>query len=79
MEQTTEDMVLDHKGLKEVVLAFLHNGARMESRLWVKKDANLNKVGNEYADGIEYGDRKMDAMFGIRRKRSCTFLGIVRA
>lgn len=79
MEQTTEDMVLDHKGFKEVVLAFLHDGVRKESRLWVKKNANLNKVGVEYADGIEYGDRKMDTMFGIRRKRSCTFLGIVRA
>lgn len=79
MEQTTEDMVLDHKGFKGVWLAFLHNGVKKHHFLWVKKDANLNKVGIEYADGIEYGDRKLDAMFGIRRKRSCTFLGIVRA
>lgn len=79
MEKTTEDIVLDHKGLKEVVLAFLHNGERKERRLICKKNANLSKVGTEYADGIEYGDRKMDRLFGIRCKRSCTFIGVVRA
>ena len=79
MEKTTDEMVLDHKGLKEVVFAFLHNGVRKERRLICKKDANLNKVGIEYADGIEYGDRQMDKLFGIRLKRSCMFLGIVRA
>lgn len=74
MEETKEEYVLDHKGLKYFWFKFRKNGETVFTRLLLKKNANLQKQGRSYATAMEYGYNKMYRQMGLKYKMSWVFV-----
>lgn len=79
MEQTTEEMVLNHKGYKTVVFLMEKDNHRFHQHWTMKIGENPIKVGFQLAKDLEYGYNQTRKMFGQKGKITCNFIEVIRS
>lgn len=79
MEQTTEEMVLNHKGYKTVVFLMKKDDHRFYQHWTMKIGQDPRKEGYQLAKDLEYGYNQMRKMCGLKGKITCDFIEVVRS
>lgn len=74
MEETKEDVVLDHKGLKRYWFKFRKNGETVLLNWPIKKGSSPDKAGREFAEASQACYNKMYRQMGLKYKMTYVFV-----